>query len=38
MIPPAFSEVRENMLPGKLLDLVEDVPEMKNWEISDDKG
>ena len=26
------------MLPGKLLELVENVPEMKNWEISDDEG
>jgi hypothetical protein len=38
VIPPAFSEMRKDMLPGKLLDLIEYVPEMKNWEISDDKG
>ena len=30
--------MRKDMLPRKLLDLIEYVPEMKNWEISDDKG
>jgi len=28
MIPPAFSEVRKDMLPRKLLELVEDMPKM----------
>jgi hypothetical protein len=38
VIPPALSEVRKDMLPRKLLELIEDMPEMKNWEISDNKG
>jgi len=38
VIPPALSEMRKDMLPGKLLELIEDMPEMKYWEISDDKG
>ena len=38
MIPPALSEMRKDMLPGELLELIEDMPEMKNWEISDNKG
>ena len=38
MIQPALSEMRKDMLPGKLLELIEDMPEMKYWEISDDKG
>jgi len=38
MIPPAFSEVRKNMLPGKLLELIEYMPEMKNRKISNNEG
>lgn len=30
--------MRKDMLPGKLLELIKHMPEMKNWEISDDKG
>lgn len=37
MIPPALSEMRKDMLPGKLLELIEHVPEMKDREISDDE-
>ena len=38
MVPPALTEVRQNVLPGKLHYLVQDAPEVAYPEISHDEG
>jgi len=38
VIPPALSEVRKDVLPGKFDDLVKQMPEMKNVRVSDHKS
>jgi len=38
VIPPALSKVRKDVLPGKLDDLVKQMPEMKNVRVSDHKS
>ena len=37
MVPPTLSEMGKDVLPGKFNDLVKQLPEMKNIEISNNK-